>query len=70
MDINLINKLECLEAENKDLKAEIIRLNDKIKSIEKERDRAKYEISETRKSISFRVGHVLTYIPRKLRGME
>lgn len=63
-------KIEELENKNKSLEAENARLHELLDMVKAERDRARYEIGETRKSISFRVGRIVTFIPRKLRGMD
>ncbi len=57
---DLKKKLRKLEIENGELRAE-------IGSIRKERDYIQYCLDETRKSFSYRLGYLITTIPRKLR---
>lgn len=57
---DLKKKLRKLEIENGELRAE-------IGSIRKERDYIQYCLDETRKSFSYRLGYLITIIPRKLR---
>lgn len=56
----LKRKIQSLEAERTELYAE-------IDSIKRERDYIQYCLNETKKSFSYRLGHMLTIIPRKLR---
>ena len=57
---DLKKKLRKLEIENGELRAE-------IGSIRKERDYIQYCLDETRKSFSYRLGYLITTIPRKMR---
>ena len=57
---DLKKKLRKLEIENGELRAE-------IGSIRKERDYIQYCLDETRKSFSYRLGYLITTIPRKPR---
>ena len=58
---DLKKKIQTLETENSNIKK-------RLDEIKKERDFFQHDLEETRKSFSFRLGHTLTAIPRKLRG--
>ena len=64
----LIDRINKLEKDNAKLKTENTNLSNKNKVIKGERDRFLYEIVETRKSITYKIGRVITFIPRKIRG--
>lgn len=51
----------------RELKQDISKLETENKKIRAERDNLKYCMDETRKSFSYRLGLVLTSIPRKIR---
>lgn len=57
---DLKKKIQKLETEHIELRAE-------IDGIKQERDYIQYCLNETRKSFSYRLGYMLTTIPRKLR---
>ena len=57
---DLKKRIQSLEIENGDL---LKRLDE----IVKERDYLQHDLEETRKSFSFKLGYMLTAIPRKLR---
>lgn len=57
---DLKRKIQNLETERIELHAE-------IDGIKRERDYIQYCLNETRKSFSYRLGYMLTTIPRKMR---
>lgn len=57
---DLKKRMRKLEIENGELREE-------ISSIRKERDYIQYCLDETRKSFSYRLGYLITTIPRKFR---
>ena len=59
---DLKKKIQNLETERMELRTEI----DNIKN---ERDYVQYCLDETRKSFSYKLGYMLTTIPRKLRKL-
>ena len=64
----VLSKLEKLEADNIKLRNRNKELEKQNKTYKKERDKFLYEILETRKSITYKIGRAITFIPRKLRG--
>lgn len=58
---DLKKKIQALEAENSDMQK-------RLDEIIKERDYFQHDLDETRKSLSFKLGYMLTAIPRKLIG--
>lgn len=63
-----LERIEKLEKDNARLKEENKGLTCKNREIKEERDRFLYEIQETRKSVTYRIGRLITYLPRKIRG--
>lgn len=57
---DLTRKIRYLEAENSALHTQIDRITE-------ERDYVQYCLDETKKSFSYRLGYMLTVIPRKIR---
>ena len=58
---DLKKRIRTLETANGDIQK-------RLDEIARERDYLQHDLEETRKSFSFRLGHTLTAIPRKLRG--
>ena len=79
-DINmeeLLKKIQKIETDNQNLKKQNKKLETQNKNLKKEknkllkeRDRFLYEILEIRKSITYKIGRLITFIPRKLRGSK
>lgn len=72
----LNRSIAALEADNKDLKKDldkskedISRLNKKADDLKVQKDSLNKEIADIRGSVSFKIGRVLTFIPRKLKKM-
>lgn len=65
---NLLERINKLEKDNAKLEEENKSLAKKNKEIKDERDRFLYEINETRKSVTYKIGRLITYLPRKIRG--
>ena len=63
--IERMRKLEETNAKLKELNKELKNENNALKI---EKNQYLYEILETRKSITYKIGRVITFIPRKLRG--
>ena len=64
----VLMQIQKLEANNKQLKEANQKLKAENKQLGKEKDRYLYEITEIRKSMTYKIGRALTLIPRKLRG--
>ena len=64
----LLERIEKLEKDNVKLKEQNGSLTAQNKEIKAERDRFLYEINETRKSVTYKIGRIITYLPRKIRG--
>ena len=71
----VMEKIENLEKQNADLTAEkntLKQQNEQLKKQNELLDRQKgqflYELLETRKSFTYKVGRFITFIPRHLRG--
>lgn len=64
----VLDKINKLEAENKKLKAEMQSIEKQHKVVSKERDQFLYEILEIRKSVTYKIGRMITFLPRLLRG--
>ena len=64
----IIEKIQKLEEANARLVAKNKQLEKENKALDRERKQYLYEIEETRKSFTYRVGRMITFIPRKLRG--
>lgn len=58
---DLKKKIRDLQTENRELLEQLDRIT-------RERDHAQYCLEETRKSFSYKLGYMLTAIPRKLRS--
>lgn len=54
-----------IEAENR-----IRQLEEKLQAVEKQRDYAQYCLDETRKSKTYKLASLMTYLPRKIRGVK
>lgn len=52
----------------RELKQDIAKLEEENKQLKEERDLFQYSLEETRKSFSYRIGLIITSIPRKIRG--
>lgn len=66
----VLDKIQKLEKENARLTAQNKQLEKENKSLTKDRNRFLFEIEEIRKSFTYKVGRVLTFVPRKLRGKK
>lgn len=66
----VLNQISDLEKENSKLKEKNRQLQAEKTSLQEERDQYLYEILETRKSFTYKVGRAITFIPRKLRGKK
>ena len=64
----VLMQIQKLEASNKQLKETNQKLKAENKQLGKEKDQYLYEITEIRKSMTYKIGRALTLIPRKLRG--
>ncbi len=63
----VLEKLQQLENDNENLKRRMEELEQENKSLKKERDQFLFEILEIRKSITYKIGRIITFLPRKLR---
>ena len=50
-----------------DLKKENLMLKNRLEEISCERDYLKFSLDETRKSVTYRIGRVITWLPRMIR---
>ncbi len=64
----VLEKIQKLEVSNAKLRERNKELTAENGNLTEEKDRYLYEILEIRKSITYRLGRAITFIPRKLRG--
>mgnify|MGYP003305913576 CR=1 FL=1 len=63
----VLEKLQQLENDNENLKRRMEELEQENKNFKRERDQFLFEILEIRKSITYKIGRIITFLPRKLR---
>ena len=66
----ILQKVKKLEETNAKLKERNRELTSENDTLCEERDRYLYEILETRRSVTYKIGRLITYLPRKLRGKK
>lgn len=66
----VLERLQSLEKQNAQLKDKVAQLEAQNAGIGAERDQFLYELLETRKSFTYKIGRFMTFIPRKLRGTK
>ena len=67
---DVLNQITALEEENNKLKERNRNLQAEKRNLMEERDQYLYEILEIRKSITYKVGRLITLIPRLIRGKK
>lgn len=66
----VLEKIQKLEETNARLRERNKELTAENGTLSEERERFLYEILEIRKSVTYRIGRLITFIPRKLRGKK
>ena len=66
----VLERIKKLEETNKKLRERNANLTEENANLTEEKDRYLYEILETRKSVTYKIGRLITYIPRKIRGSK
>ena len=63
---DLMGRIEALEKMNKDANDQLNQLRVENENLIEEKNRYLFELLETRKSVTYKMGRMITFLPRKL----